>query len=478
MGEVTDNHKVVFMFEFVKKVNELTLNVQHESSKCIVRNLGWSIVIERKAVEDEATADFVDSAALAVKLQCQGQSKLWCSFARIRLTLLSQKDGLENYSREFENLFSAMNPTWGYSDFMEWDKVIDPVNGFIKDNVLKFQAHVVADIPQESRTDTSEDMPEEIEDWLALFEDNLNEKIVRRIVSEFIRMNNVIEKALKNDEISEKIIGCAVDPISGVVRSEIQTLEKKLEKFCANQIAKVVRELKNTTQNVTNGPANNDLFDGKSDYESKNNTNGLEASTTKKIHAVEEETVPVSVLKIMKELIVEQQRTSFGSWIPSIYGTRAAYYRTNELHSYQPDSVREAEEFRMQKGVLQPLAYDNSSESFDTSVRQPEDIVPNSESKRENDGQFSGVAHQQLRKNEKKRIEEMLTSNGDEMSAKVPKPTAPNETTPQDSSDKEIIFLGKNMNGEVDVHRIYHNKQLMELKKKYNSYKLLASDEF
>lgn len=76
-----------------------------------------------------------------------------------------------------------------------------------------------------------------------------------------------------------------------------------------------------------------------------------------------------------RELIVEQQRTSFGSWVPSLYGTRAAYFRTNELHSYQPDSVREAEEFRLQKGGLKPLTCDNSSESFDAPHRQPEDVA-------------------------------------------------------------------------------------------------------
>lgn len=44
---------------------------------------------------------------------------------------------------EFENLFSAMNPTWGYSEFIEWEKVIDPANGYVKDNVLKFQVRIL-----------------------------------------------------------------------------------------------------------------------------------------------------------------------------------------------------------------------------------------------------------------------------------------------------------------------------------------------
>lgn len=59
------------MFEFVKKVNEITLNKEHFSSKCIVGNLGWSILIERKSVEDDGEFEYVDSdwkGSLAVKV--------------------------------------------------------------------------------------------------------------------------------------------------------------------------------------------------------------------------------------------------------------------------------------------------------------------------------------------------------------------------------------------------------------------------
>ncbi|KAK7573848.1 hypothetical protein V9T40_011039 [Parthenolecanium corni] len=28
---------------------------------------------------------------------------------------------------------------WGYAEFMEWERVVDPNNGFVKDNILKIQ---------------------------------------------------------------------------------------------------------------------------------------------------------------------------------------------------------------------------------------------------------------------------------------------------------------------------------------------------
>lgn len=99
---------------------------------------------------------------MRIMFQCGGESKLWCSYAKVRLILVSQKEGIENYSRgkyyfvdirtiniysivpfikilEFENLFSSSSSVWGYSDFFEWPKIINPENGFVKDNVLKLQ---------------------------------------------------------------------------------------------------------------------------------------------------------------------------------------------------------------------------------------------------------------------------------------------------------------------------------------------------
>ena len=122
------------MFEFVKKVNDVLKKKQHVSSKCVIRNLSWSIVIERKSVEGEGNNSLESDSGnefecvgpketLSVKLrvscysnklsficdcsvlhlrimfQCGGESKLWCSYAKVRLILVSQKEGVENFSR-------------------------------------------------------------------------------------------------------------------------------------------------------------------------------------------------------------------------------------------------------------------------------------------------------------------------------------------------------------------------------------------
>lgn len=59
------------MFEFVKKLGELTFNKEHFSSTCTVGNLGWSILIERKTQEDDSDFEYVDSdwkGSLSVKV--------------------------------------------------------------------------------------------------------------------------------------------------------------------------------------------------------------------------------------------------------------------------------------------------------------------------------------------------------------------------------------------------------------------------
>lgn len=49
------------MFEFVKKVSEILKKKEHISSKCVIRNLSWSIVIERKSTEGEGSNSLHES---------------------------------------------------------------------------------------------------------------------------------------------------------------------------------------------------------------------------------------------------------------------------------------------------------------------------------------------------------------------------------------------------------------------------------
>lgn len=60
--------------------------------------------------------------------------------------------------------------------------------------------------------------------------------------------------------------------------------------------------------------------------------------------------------------------------MPGLYGARAAYYRTNEIHSFKPDSVRDSEDYCLRKDVLKPLAYERGSDSDISSKQQPEDL--------------------------------------------------------------------------------------------------------
>lgn len=62
------------MFEFVKKLNEIQPSKEHYSSKCIVRNLGWRILIQKKIKDqDDDEFEYVNDSdtndTLAVKLE-------------------------------------------------------------------------------------------------------------------------------------------------------------------------------------------------------------------------------------------------------------------------------------------------------------------------------------------------------------------------------------------------------------------------
>lgn len=56
------------MFEFVQKLNEINSNNEIFSPACVIRNLRWRIMIERKSTEDDEF-EYVDAKdTLAVKV--------------------------------------------------------------------------------------------------------------------------------------------------------------------------------------------------------------------------------------------------------------------------------------------------------------------------------------------------------------------------------------------------------------------------
>jgi ubiquitin carboxyl-terminal hydrolase 7 len=82
-------------------------------------------------------------------LQCNGdsESSSWSCNAVADLRLLSQKEGVEDFSRKIQHLFFSKENDWGFSHFMNWTEVLDPERGYCKDDTITLEVHVNAEAP-------------------------------------------------------------------------------------------------------------------------------------------------------------------------------------------------------------------------------------------------------------------------------------------------------------------------------------------
>uniref|UniRef100_A0A914DBL1 MATH domain-containing protein n=1 Tax=Acrobeloides nanus TaxID=290746 RepID=A0A914DBL1_9BILA len=88
--------------------------------------------------------------ALGFFLQCNGDSPdpWWSCKASAVLRVHSQTEGIDDISRVFTQTFNSKENEWGYPQFMAFDTLADPANGFIKNDTIKLSVQVWADAPQ------------------------------------------------------------------------------------------------------------------------------------------------------------------------------------------------------------------------------------------------------------------------------------------------------------------------------------------
>lgn len=117
------------------------------SPPCYVRNLPWKImVMPRTSMTNDRT---VDPRSLGVFLQCNGESESssWSCNAMAELRLHSFKPDHEPFIRKIKHLFYSKENDWGFSHFMSWNEICDPEKGYIQDDSILLEVHVVAEAP-------------------------------------------------------------------------------------------------------------------------------------------------------------------------------------------------------------------------------------------------------------------------------------------------------------------------------------------
>ncbi|XP_013784489.1 ubiquitin carboxyl-terminal hydrolase 7-like [Limulus polyphemus] len=122
------------------------LKEQLLSAPTYVRNLPWKIMVMPRTNQGQ---DRQPTKSVGFFLQCNGESEssTWSCNASAELRLISQKDGVEHFTRKIQHLFYSKENDWGFSHFMAWNDVLDPEKGFIKDDTIILEVWVCADAP-------------------------------------------------------------------------------------------------------------------------------------------------------------------------------------------------------------------------------------------------------------------------------------------------------------------------------------------
>ncbi|XP_063618835.1 ubiquitin carboxyl-terminal hydrolase 7-like isoform X3 [Cydia splendana] len=122
------------------------LKEQVLSPPCFVRCLPWKILA---MVRLTTTPDRQQQKALGVFLQCNGESDSpgWSCYGLGELKLLTYKPDKEHLCRKLHHMYHCKEDDWGFGHFISWKELIDPDNGFVKDDSITMEAHVIAEAP-------------------------------------------------------------------------------------------------------------------------------------------------------------------------------------------------------------------------------------------------------------------------------------------------------------------------------------------
>ena len=82
-------------------------------------------------------------------LQCNPEphSNPWSCKFNAELKLVSQVSGKPNNVRKITAIFYPFNNNWGFTNFQSIENILDPDNGFIKDDSIILEVSLKADIP-------------------------------------------------------------------------------------------------------------------------------------------------------------------------------------------------------------------------------------------------------------------------------------------------------------------------------------------
>lgn len=111
-----------------------TLNtfISFESEVLVIQNQLWMLRIEK------ANKNGIDCISVILISLIGNGARNWAAFAECTVKLISSNLNKEAYSQRSMFVFFDKAKSWGFSSFIEWNKLIDLKNGYVNDDTCIF----------------------------------------------------------------------------------------------------------------------------------------------------------------------------------------------------------------------------------------------------------------------------------------------------------------------------------------------------
>lgn len=130
-----------------------------------IQAVPWRIMVmpRQHVVQKKGT-----QKCLGFFLQCcpDAYSDSWSCQAAAELRLISQKQGIPNFTRKTNHVYTAKENDWGYSCFMTWADILDESQGYIKEDKVILEVSVKAEPPKNILT--HDQFEKKIQDYMRL----------------------------------------------------------------------------------------------------------------------------------------------------------------------------------------------------------------------------------------------------------------------------------------------------------------------
>ncbi|KAL3277977.1 hypothetical protein HHI36_013319 [Cryptolaemus montrouzieri] len=118
------------------------------SPPCYVLNIPWKIMIMPRATRDEYMR--WSPRYLGYFLQCDGETATnsWSCYVYAELALLGVRSDVEPVRKRIRHIFDSKHNNFGFNFYMLWDDITNPSNGFIEQDTVTVEIHLITEAPK------------------------------------------------------------------------------------------------------------------------------------------------------------------------------------------------------------------------------------------------------------------------------------------------------------------------------------------